>query len=136
MQIDVPFRCRRTRFCDALDSNLLHQPLVVCLHRIEPIDHVVDAVRLVRCRIAQGEQRTKILQPFLCRCAFHGLRFVDDYDRVRLGDNVDRPTAAEFVEPHIDASRILALRIERLRIDDHDVDRVVGSKPIDLRELC
>ena len=72
----------------ALHGNLLYQPLVIGLHSIQAIDHVVDAIRTVRRRITQGDQRAELLQVLLGLLSFYRLRLVDDQDGIGLGNDV------------------------------------------------
>ena len=134
-QIDKTFGCRAAGLCDALNGNFLDQPLVVRFHCIKAVHHVIDTVRLVRCGIAQCQQRAKLFQPFFCLLALDRLRFINDQNRVCLCDNVDRAAGAELVQLHVNAPRVLTLGIERLRVDNHDIDGTVGRKAVNFCEL-
>ena len=54
--------------------------------------------------------------------------------RIRIGpisrNHVDWPASLEVVQLLVDASRILASRIECLRVDHHDVDAGVGAEAL------
>ena len=54
----------------------------------------------MRCGIAQREQRMKLLEPELGLFALNGLRLVYNEDRIRLGEDIYRPAAAELVKLH------------------------------------
>ena len=135
LQVKIPLRRRAAGDGDSLDRDLLDQLFIVCFHRVEAIDHIIIAVFLVRCRIAHGKQRVKFLEAELRLFALDGLRLVDDENRVRLRENVDRPAAAELVQLHINTPRVLAGCVKRLRVDDHDVDRAVRSEAVDFGKL-
>ena len=60
LKVDVAFRGGCAALSNALDGNLLHQVLVVGLHGIQAVDHVVDAVVLVGCRVAQRQERHEL----------------------------------------------------------------------------
>ena len=135
LQIDISVRRRAAGLGDALDGDFFDQALVVSFHRVQTIHHVVDTVGPVSRGIAQRQKRIELLQPLLRLLALDGLRLVDDQDRVGLGDNVDRPAGAELVQLHVNAPRVLSPGVERLRIDDHGVDRAVRGKTVDFSEL-
>ena len=135
LQIQVAVGCRGTGFGDSLYSDLLDQAFVVGLHGVQAINHVIDAVGSVRGGIAERQKGMELLQAFFGLFAFHRLRFVDDQDRVRFRNNIDRPAGTEFVQFHVNTSGILSLGIERLGVDDHDVDGAVGGKAVDLCQL-
>ena len=135
LKVDVALRRGALRFRDALDGDSLHQPLVVGLHRAQPIDQVVEAVGPVGCGVAQRHQGVELPQHLPGPPALDGLGFVDDHDRMGSGDDLDRPPRPELVKPHVNAPRVLPPRIEGLRVDDHDVDGAVRRKPVDLRHL-
>ena len=54
LKVYVALSSRGAGFRYAFDGNLFNQTLIICLHGIEAIDHVIDAVALVSGRIAQG----------------------------------------------------------------------------------
>ena len=99
---------------DTLDGNLLDQTLVVCFHCVQPVNHVVNAVRLVGGGVAQGKKGIKLFQTLLCLLTFHRLRFVYDENRIGFCNNVNGATGTELIQLHINASGILALCIECL----------------------
>ena len=134
-QIDKAFGCRAAGLRDAFNGNLLDQPLVVRFHRVKAIDHVINAVRLVGCRVSQRQQRAKLFQPFFCLLALDRLRLVDNQNRVRFCNNINRATRTELVQLHVNAPRILALGIERLRVDNHNVYGTIRRKAVNFREL-
>ena len=135
LQIDIAFGRRTARFGDAFDGDLLHQPLVISLHRVQPINHIVDAVRLMRSGVTQRQKRTKLFQPFLCLRSFDRLRLVNNKDRICFGDNVNGAAGTELVQLHINAASVFPFGVERLRIDDHHVDGTIRSKAVDLGQL-
>mgnify|MGYP001722121900 CR=1 len=61
-QINIAVGSGAACFSDTLNGYLLTQALVVRLHSIQTVNHVVDAVRLVGCGVAEGKQRTEFLQ--------------------------------------------------------------------------
>ena len=134
-QIDKAIGCRAAGLGDALDGNLLDQPLIVCFHRVKAIDHVIDAVRLVCCGIAQRQQWAELLQSFLRLLTLHRLRLVDNQNWVRFCNDVNRTTGTELVQLHVNTPRVLTLGIERLRVDNHDIDGTVRRKAVNFREL-
>ena len=77
------------------------------------------------CGVAQRQQRVKLFQPFLCPLALDRLRLVNNQNRVGLCNNVDWTAGAELIQLHVNASRILTSGVERLRVDDHDIDGAV-----------
>ena len=60
-EVHIPLCRHAAGFLYALDGDFLDKPLVVGLHRVEAIDHIVDAVRLVRGRIAERQEGIKLL---------------------------------------------------------------------------
>ena len=86
-------------------------------------------------RITQRQQWVEGSQPFFRLLSLYALRLVDDQNGIRLGDDVNRTAGAKLIEFHINAPRVFAAGIEGLRIDNHDVDRAVRSKAVDLRKL-
>ena len=134
-QIDEALGCRAAGLCDALDGNFLDQPLVVRFHCIEAVHHVIDAVRLVSRGVAECQQRAKFFKPFLRLFSFDRLRLVNDQNRVCLCDNVDWAAGTELVQLHVNTPRVLTLGIERLRVDNHDIDGTVRRKAVNFREL-
>ena len=56
----------------------------------QPVDHVIDAIALMRSRITQRNHRIKLLQVFLCLLTFHRLRFINDQDRIGLRNDINR----------------------------------------------
>ena len=88
------------------------------------------------CGISQGQQRAELFQPLFRLFALDRLRLVDNQNRVRLGDDINRAAGAELIQLHVNAPRILALGIERLRIDNHHIDCAIRREAVDFRELC
>ena len=111
------------------------QPLVICLHRIQTVNHVINAVALMGCGIAQSQQRIELLQVLLVLLSLHGLGFINNQNRIRLGNDVNRSAGPELIQLHADTSCILAPGIERLRIDNHGADRIIRCKAINLCQL-
>ena len=135
-QIHIALRCRAAGFRNALHGNLLDQPLIIRFHCIQTIDHIIDAVRLMGSGITQRHQRMEFFETLLGLSTLHRLRLVNNQDRIRLGDDINRSAAAEFIQLHVNPTGVLAFGIERLRIDDHDVDGAIRSKAVNLCELC
>ena len=134
-QVNKAFGCCAAGFRDALNGDFLNQPLIVRLHCIQSIDHIVDTVRLVGCGIAQRQQRAKLLQPFLGLLALDRLRLVNNQDWIRLCDNINRAAGTKLVQFHVNAPCILPFGIERLRVDNHDIDGTIRCKAVNFREL-
>ena len=135
LQIEIPFCCGSTCLGNPFHRNFLNQLLVVRLHRIQPVDQVIETVLLVCGRITQREQRIESLKVFFGLFSFHRLRFVDDQDGIGFGNHINRPAAAEAIQFHVDTPGILSPGVERLGIDDHHVERVVAGKAVDLGQL-
>ena len=88
------------------------------------------------CGVAEGKQRTEFLQTLLGLLAFNGLRFVNNQNRIGLGNNIDRTAGTEFVQFHVNSSGILALGVECLGVNNHNIDGVIRSEAVNLRKLC
>ena len=101
--------------------------LVIGAQRVKPIDHIVFF--LMRGGIAQRKERLELFEAFLGLFALHALRLVDDQNRIRLCNNIDGLAAAEGIKFFVNDALVLA-GIERLHVDDHDVDRAVGCKAV------
>ena len=87
------------------------------------------------CGVAECQQRAKLFQPFLRLFSFDRLRLVNNQNWVRLCNDLNRATGTEFVQLHVNTPRILTLGIERLRVDNHDIDGAVRCKAVNFREL-
>ena len=87
------------------------------------------------CGIAEGEQWAEFLQTFLGLLAFNGLRFVNNQNRVGLGNNINRAARTELVQFHVNSSGIFALSVECLGIDNHDIDGIIRCKAVNLCQL-
>ncbi len=74
----------------------------------------------------------KLFQILLCLFPLHRLRLIDDQDRVRLRNDIDRSARTKFVRLHVNPSGILPPCVERLGIDDHNIDRTVRGKTVNL----
>ena len=135
LQIDIALCSCAAGFRNALDRNLLHQPLVVRFHGIQAVDHVVDAVALMGGRIAESHQRMELRQILLRLLPLHGLGLIDDQNRIRLSDDIDRPAGAEFVQLHVDTAGILSSGIKGLGVDDHNIDGAVRCEAINFGQL-
>ena len=135
-QVNKAIGCRAAGLGNALDGNFLDQPLIVRLHRVKAVHHVIDAVRLVGCGIAECQQRAKFFQPFLGLLAFHRLGLVNNQDWIRLCDNINRAAGTKLVQFHVNAPCILPFGVECLGIDDHNIDGAVRRKAVNFRKLC
>ena len=135
LQIHIALGRRGAAFGDALHGDLLHQPLVIGFHGVQAIDHIVDTVGTMGGGIAQRNHGVKLLQVFLGLLPLHGLRLVDDQNRIGFCDDINGPTAAELVQLHVDAPGILALGVEGLAVDNHHIDGAVRRKAVDLCQL-
>ena len=132
VEIEVAVRRVRADGLDALDRDFLHELLIVGVDGVETVDEIVQFAR--RRGVAQGEERAKIGEALLRLRALDGLRLVDDDDGMRRRDDIDGAAAAELVELHADAPRVLAARVERLDVDDHHADARHLRERLDLRE--
>ena len=115
---------------DTFNSYLFDELFVICFQCVKAVDHVVNAVRLVGSRITKCQYRLEFFQALLCLLPLNRLRFVYDKHGICLCNNVDRTTASELIELHIDTASVLALCVERLRIDYHDIDIAVTCKAV------
>jgi len=68
----------------------------------------------MRSRVAERDERVKLFQTLFSLFAFHGLRFVDDKDRVRLGNDINGTAASELIQFHVDTTGVFAFGIKRL----------------------
>ena len=131
LTIDIAIRRRAALQRHTEGGNFLDQMLIIGVQRVEPIDHVVFF--LVRGGIAQRKERLELFEAFLGLLALHTLRLVDDQNRIRLCNNIDGLAAVEGIKFFVNDALVLA-GIERLHIDDHDVDRAVGCKAVNFRQ--
>ena len=113
-------------------GDLLHQMLVVGVHGVQTIHHIV--LFLMGGGIAQREQGAKLFQALLGLLALHALWLVDNKNGVGFGNDVDGLAAAEGVQLFVNNALVLA-GVERLHIDDHDVDGAVRRKGIYCRKI-
>ena len=67
--------------------------------------------------------------------ALDRLRLVDNQNRVRFCNNINRATGTEFVQLHVNTPRVLTLGIERLRVDNHNVYGAIRRKAVNFRKL-
>ena len=117
---------------DAACRDLLHELLVVGVQRVQPVHRVV--LRLVRRRVPQDHQGIELLQRIRRLLPFHLLRLVQHQDRTVGSDHVDGPAALEAVLLLVDAPLIRPGRVERLHVDDHDIDAAVRGEPFQLAQ--
>ena len=89
----------------------------------------------MRSRIAECHQGIKLHEPLLRLLALYGLRLVNNENRVRLGNDVNRSAAAKLIQLHINPASIFASGIERLGIDDHHIDGTVRGESVNLCKL-
>ena len=134
-KVHVALGSCRTGFRYTLNGDLFNQTLIICLHSIKAIDHIIDAIAFMGGRIAQGQHWIELLQVLLCLLALDRLRLVDNQNRVRLCNDVNRAAGTEFVQLHVDTTSVLTLGIEGLGIDDHYIDRVVRCETVNLGKL-
>ena len=64
------------------------------------------------------------------------MRFVNNEDRIGLGNNINGFSAAEFIQFHINTAGISTFGIESLTIDDHTVYGTILSKVRNIRQLA
>ena len=86
-------------------------------------------------RIAQGQQRIELLQVLLSLLSLHGLRLINNQNRIRLCNDINRPAGPELIQLHTNTSCIFASCIKRLRVDNHGADGVIRRKTINLCQL-
>src|SRR5574344_19175 len=92
-------------------------------------------VFLVRSRKVHCKQWIKFLQRFLSSVASHFLRLIHNYNwPVGLND-INRLSAAKFIQFHTDTASILAASIERLHINDHNRQIGTGTEIINIRQI-
>ena len=101
--------------------------LIIGIHGIQPIHHVVFL--FVGGGVTKGKQSVEFFQALLGLSALHALGLVNDEDGLGLGDDLDRPAAADSVRFFVNDPLVLA-GVKRLHIDDHDVDGAVAGKAI------
>ena len=85
--------------------------------------------------VAECQQRAKLFQPFLRLLTLDRLRLVNNQNWVRFCNDINRATGTEFVQLHVNTPRVLTLGIERLIIDNHDIDGTVRRKAVNFREV-
>ena len=133
LQIQIAVRAAQVLDIKALDLDLLDQPLVVGVQRVQHIHKRM--VLLVGGGVVEGEQGIEFLQALLRGGAAHLLRLVQNDDGTVGLDDVDGAAAAEVVKLRADAAGVLPAGIERLNIDDHDVDVGALAEIVDLGEV-
>jgi len=125
--VGVFHRCRR-------DLDLLDQPTLVGVHRVEAVDHVV--LVHVRGGVAQGAERVHGLQRLLARArqpAVHALRLVHDHHRVRGPDQVDGLLTAGLLAVLVEVIDVLL--VDGADRHHHDLDVGAGGEVAHLTEL-
>ena len=132
-QIQVGIGAGQALYRDAAHVDLLHQPLVVGVQSVEPVDLVVFG--LVGGRVAHDEQRVELAERVERLGSFHLLRLVEKQDRPVGLDHVDGATGLEVVQLLVDASVVLALGVECLDVDHHDVDAGVRGEALQVVQL-
>ena len=126
LKVEVAVRATEVLDLKALDLDLLDQPLVEGVQRIQHIDEVV--MLGVGSRVVEGEQRIEVLQCLLRHIAAHLLRLVQNNDRTVRLDNIDRSAGTELIPFGVDDAGFLTLAVlfqrggKRLRVDDHHID--------------
>ena len=113
---------------DRVDADALHQVALEGVDRREAVDHVVGL--LVRCRIAQHEQRAQALDGCLGLLGVvDALRLVDDDDGLAGAHELARAEAAgELFAGTVEkvallrGTVLLEALVERVDVDDHDLD--------------
>ena len=86
-------------------------------------------------RIVQAEQRIKLFKALLCSGASHFLRFVQNDNRMICLDNINRFSAAEFIQFRADTTGILAADIECLNIDNHHINVCTLAEVVNLCQI-
>ena len=77
----------------------------------------------------------ELFESLLGLSSFNRLRFVNNQNRICLGDNINRSARTELVQFHINSTSIFAFGIECLRIDYHYIDGTVRCKTVNLGKL-
>jgi len=114
--------------------DLFDQPLLVRVHRVQPMDHVV--LVHVRSGIAQGAERIHGIERCLTgagQAAVDALRFVHDDDRPRRLDQVDGLFTAGLLAVLVEVVHILL--VDRADGHHHDLDLRAGGEVTHLTEL-
>ena len=122
LQIHIPIGGSGAGKGDTQCGDFLHQMLVVGVHGIQAVHHVIFF--LVGGGVAQSEQGAELFQALLGLFTFHALRLIDDQNGICFGNDVDGLAATEGVQLFVNDSLVFA-GIERLHIDDHDIDSTV-----------
>ena len=135
LQIYIAVRCSSSRFLNTFNCNLLYQLFVVSFHCIQTINHVINTIALMRSRITQCHQRMELFQVLLSLLTFYRLRFINDYNRICLCNDINRSSGAKFIQLHINSSGIFSFRIKCLRINNHYIYEIIRGKSINLCQL-
>ena len=108
------------------DFDLLYQLQIVCLHGIQAVNLVVRV--FMRCRIAQGKERIERCQGVQTAFRFHILRLVDDDDRTRFLNKLNRcfPAFVYLIDN-------VSVFFKRLDVDHQNLDMVVYRKSAQIR---
>ena len=109
------------RFHHRINLNLLNQPQIIGTYRIELIDQVIRL--LVRCRITQTTQRIQIRQSRATRLGLKILRLIDNHNRVRRLNELNRrnPLLTHLIDHH-------AVTGERINIHHQNLNRIAARK--------
>ena len=120
LQIEITVCSPEVLDVKAFDLDLLHQPFVVGIQGIQHIHQ--GMVLLMGGGVVQAEERVEFPEALLGGVASHLLGFIQNDDGAVGLNDVDGLTAAKIIQLSADAAGILAPGVERLDIDDHDVN--------------
>ena len=120
LEVQIGARAGLTLHANSADANLFHQLLVECVQRIQPVNLVV--LLLVRGGIAQDEERVELLHRLNRARALHLLGLIQNQNRPVGSNHINRPARLEVVQLFVNPTGILAAGVERLHINDHQVD--------------
>ena len=104
---------------------------VIGVQGVQTVHHVVRLP--VGGGVAQGEQGVELAQALPSLAALHALGLVNDENRPGGRDDVDGAAAPEAVRPLVDDPLVPA-RVERLHVDNHDLNGAVGGEAVHLGE--
>lgn len=86
-------------------------------------------------RVAEDHQRFELGQRLPASFCLPSSVVIQNQDGAVAADHIDRLARLEIVQLVIDAAVILSRGIERLDIDDHDVDARIGREAFQMGQL-
>ena len=87
------------------------------------------------CRITQRKHGIKLFQIFFCLLSFHRLGFVNNQNRIGFCQNINGTPGTKLIQLHVNTPGIFALCIKRLGVNDHHINGIIRSKPVNLCQL-